>query len=119
MGKILNQLKELSQVCNDEMQREMIEEMIMETAEYVHVVAHMETLNRNFYGRDSAEKRGVVEAEDHHRSKVHEGMMSSVKSINDLCVRNRLPLIYTGDSERRHYGDFALALVKEIFEERK
>ena len=48
----------------------------------------------------------------------HNSLISATDIVNRLCTNHGLPLIYSGDSVRRHYGDFAIALVAEIFEAR-
>ena len=42
----------------------------------------------------------------------------SVGIVNRICDKHDFPRIYTGGEARREYGDFAIALVSEIFAKR-
>jgi len=44
--------------------------------------------------------------------------LSAVDIVNRICAMHNQPALYTGSERRREYGDFALALVTEIFANR-
>lgn len=108
---------ELADLCN-EIERSMIKRMIHNAAEYVRAVVIMETAACNVAGLDAAEAREAKESTDRARSLAHDAFISSVNSVNRICERRGVPPIYDGGCERREYGDFAIALVDEIFTKR-
>lgn len=117
MASLIQQLNSLVAHCDLE-EREMIEEMVINAADYVQIVVEMETKAKNFAGRQGSELRDVVSTADSTRSKIHNSLIARVNAVNRICAAHGLDLIYTGDSERRHYGDFAFALSEEIFQAR-
>lgn len=102
----------------DEEEMECVEEMILKAAQYVQAVVLMETTARNRTGRTGEELREKVSATDKARTMAHNSLIAITDIVNRLCNNHGLPLIYTGDSVRRHYGDFALSLVAEVYEGR-
>ena len=115
---LMEQLEALAKECDTE-EQELIEEMIFNAAEYVKAVVVMETTARNLLGREADTYRDAVTSTDCTRTTVHNGLISAVNVVNRICQNHSCPLIYTGDEQRRHYGDFAQALIMAIFEERK
>ena len=111
------QLQELALVC-DEDERDLLEKTVFAAADYVAMVTRMETIKQNLAGRTGDELRTAVERADRERRNCHNALISLVDIANRICAAHDRPLIYTGDSLRRHYGDFALALTAEIFEAR-
>ena len=118
MDTIRKRLAALASQCDND-ERELIEQMIGNAADYVQTVVKMETIADNVAGRSDTELRSAVSEADHTRTIIHNSLISRVDIVNRICAAHNLPPIYTGDSQRRHYGDFALELVKEIFENRR
>ena len=114
MGTYLTAISALTRVCDAD-ERELIEEMVFNAADYVQVVTTMETKRANYAGRQGADLREVVTTADSARSKIHNSLIARVNAVNRICAAHGMPLIYTGDEQRRHYGDFAIELVNEIF----
>lgn len=114
---LLQQIEEMKRHF-DELEMECVEEMILKANQYVQAVVLMETTARNWIGRSGEELREKVSATDGARTIAHNSLIAGTDIVNRLCKNHGLPLIYTGDSLRRHYGDFALALVAEVFERR-
>lgn len=115
---LLNQIETLAKDCSAE-ERKLVEKMVFNAVEYVQAVVRMETTARNLIGREREELRDAVSTTDRTRTAVHDGLISSVNIVNRICAKHNLPPVYTGDEERRHYGDFAFGLVEEIFRNRK
>ena len=118
MKTLMEQLNALTQVC-DEDERALIEEMVLNAGDYVQAVISTECKRINYAGREGEGLRKTFSEADSRRTIVHNSLISMVDTVNKLCQLHNLPPIYTGDSQRRHYGDFAQQLVNEIFEERK
>ena len=78
----------------------------------------METKASNYMGRKGMEMQETVAASDSWHTGRHESLMTKVNIVNRICQSHGHTLIYTGDSQREHYGDFALELVDEIFRQR-
>ena len=115
---LMEQLNALAKVC-DEDECAIIEEMIINASDYVQAVINTETKRVNYVGRQGENFRKIFSEADSHRTVVHNSLISMVDTVNKLCECHNLPQIYTGDSNRRCYGDFALKLVAELFEGRK
>ena len=116
--ELLNQIETLTEDCSSE-ENKLVEKMIFNVAEYVQAVVQMDTTARNLIGREQEELRDAVSTTDRTRTTVHDGLISSLNIVNRICAKHNFPPAYTGDEERRHYGDFAFALVEEIFRSRK
>jgi len=114
MNTLTEQIRTLTAVCESD-ECELIEEMILKAAAYVQAVTIMETTARNYAGRSADELREAVSSTDKSRRNVHNSLISAVDIVNRICVMHGLPLLYTGSERRREYGDFALALVTEVF----
>lgn len=117
MAIIIEQLHILSSLCDADA-KELIENMIRNAADYVQAVIWMETAAANFAGREGDELRSAVAELDKSRSTVHNALISSVNIVNRICDMYGQPPIYFGGEERRRYGDFAMDLIEEIFENR-
>ena len=102
----------------DAEEMECVEDMILKAAKYVQAVVLMETTARNWIGRNGEEHRDAISSTDGARRMAHNSLIAATDIVNRLCMNHDLPLIYTDDQVRRHYGDFALALVMEIYEKR-
>ena len=114
MGIIIEKLERLKTECSRP-ECELIEKMINSAADYVRQVVIMECVAANFAGRENEEYRIKLNSEDSTRTGFHEGLMTAVNIVNRICGMHNLPPIYEGSSARREYGDFAIALVDEIF----
>lgn len=115
---LLQQMEEMKRLFDEE-EMGCVEEMILKAGQYVQAVVLMETMARNWIGRNGEELREKVSSTDSARTMAHNSLIAITDIVNRLCKNHDLPLIYTGDSVRRHYGDFALALVREVYEGRK
>ena len=114
MNTLLSRIQELILVCDSD-ERELIEDMIIKAAAYVQAVTIMETTARNYAGRSADDLREAVSSTDKSRHNVHNSLISAVDIVNRICAMHGRPPLYTGSELRREYGDFALALVTEVF----
>ena len=117
MNNLTNRLKELSYVCCTD-EQELIEQMVHSAADYVRQVVIMESTSMNLAGRTNEDFRQKKLETDETRSRIHNGLIHKVDIVNRICENHNMPVIYAGDRHRRCYGDFALELVSEIFENR-
>lgn len=115
---LLHQIEEMKRHFDEE-EMDCVEEMILKAGQYVWAVVLMETTARNWIDRSGEELREKVSSTDGARTIAHNSLIAITNIVNRLCENHGLPLIYKGDEMRRHYGDFALALVTEVFEKRK
>ena len=115
---LMEQPNVLVRVC-DEDERALVEEMVLNAGDYVQAVINTEAKRINYAGREGEALRKAFGEADSRRTIVHNSLISMVDTVNRLCQLHDLSPIYTGDNQRRHYGDFALRLVTELFEERK
>lgn len=113
----MEKIKELTKVCTD-LQRKLIRAMILDAAEYVRAVTVMKTAASNIAGLDGEAARDALQASDRERTAAHNAFIASVGAVNRVCDKHGFPPIYTGAETRREYGDFAMAIVSEIFEKR-
>lgn len=111
---LMEQISSLVAVCN-EVERKFIEKMVLAAGDYVRIVIQMKTKSLNYAGRTGEELRSAVQESDRERSSCHNALISCVDIANRICSAHNQPPIYTGSSARREYGDFAIALVSEIF----
>ena len=114
MGVITKKLSALAAECTD-MERQLIEDMIISAGDYVQAVVAMETKVTNYVDRKGTEKMEAVATSDSWRTGRHEALITAVNIVNRIATSHNREPIYSGDSHRRHYGDFALELVTEIF----
>ncbi len=114
---MLKEITDLVNIC-DSFERELVEEMINSAADYVRAVVAMETVAANVRGLEGAAFREERTSADKSRSMVHNSFISLVNSVNRLCDKKKLSRVYTGGEERRAYGDFAMEIVRTIFEAR-
>ena len=113
----MEKLKELAKVCTDA-QRKLVREMIHDAVDYVRAVVVMETAASNIAGLDSDAAKDALATTDRARTVAHDAFIASVNVVNRICDKHEFPRIYTGGDARREYGDFAIALVTEIFTKR-
>lgn len=111
---LLSQLTALVADC-DEDERDLIEKMVLSCGEYVRAVTEQRTKALNFGGRTGEALRNAVESADRERTNCHNAVIAYTDIVNRLCTLHGQAAIYTGSSARREYGDFAIALVSEIF----
>ena len=115
---ILEKIGQLVAQCSDP-EKKLVERMILSASNYVKAVTEMETHALNFVGRPDQELRDVVSESDTARTRAHDSLIASINIVNRICEAHGFDVLYTGDSLRRHYGDFALELVCEIFNQRR
>ncbi len=113
----MDKIRELVDRCND-MERSLIQDMLHNAADYVRAVVIMETAASNLIGLDADEAREAKQSTDRARSIAHDAFISSVNVVNRICDKHGVPRMYTGSTERRSYGDFAMELVANIFTKR-
>lgn len=117
MEKLTEKLYALKKVCDAE-EGELIEGMIRSAGDYVRAVTQHMALRLNFTGLEPEEYRTKETDLGTSRSRIHEGLITSVKAVNRLCEVHGLEPIYTGENHRYHIAAFAMALVAELFEMR-
>ena len=98
---------------------ETVYDVLLSCADYVRCVVASETLRVQRGGMDSAELGARFEELDHRRTHCHDGMITNIRMLNNLCILYQVPPLYLGDEDRAHYGDFAIALVHDIFDARQ
>ena len=112
------QINDLVKKCNDT-ERELIEQMIHNAADYVRVVVIMETAVNNIANLDADEAREAKQSTDRARTIVHDAFISSVNIVNRICDKHEFRRIYTDGEDRRDYGEFAYRIVRDIFASRR
>jgi hypothetical protein len=115
---IYEYLKTLAASWNSE-DRELIQDMIKSAADYVKAVVIMESVTHNIEGLEGAAYREAAESADRTRKFAHDGLITAVNIMNRLCDIYKSERVYTGSENRREYGDFAMKLTSEIFENRR
>ena len=113
----MNRIKELVELCNSA-ERFRISMMLNNAADYVRSVVTMEVVAARVADLDDEDFREERQSTDRSRSNAHNAFISSVDTVNKICDAHGGPRIYTGSTERRAYGDFAVELVADIFENR-
>jgi hypothetical protein len=78
----------------------------------------MEVVAARIADLDPEDFKEERESTDRTRSNDHNAFISSVDAVNKICDAHGVPRIYTGGTERRAYGDFAMELIADIFEKR-
>ena len=117
MERYLPRITELLPLCDSD-ERELIDTMLSDCAEYVLAVSKHIRAKNNYLGREQDAYRSAVSEADSSRTIFHNSLISSVDIVNRIFALHDFPPIYTGGPVRRNYGDFALALVSELFEAR-
>ena len=113
----MNRIKELINLCTVA-ERFKISLMLNNAADYVRSVVAMEVVAARVEDFDPDEFKEERESTDRTRSNNHNAFISSVDAVNKICDAHGVPRIYTGSTERRAYGDFAMELVADIFAKR-
>ena len=108
------QINDLVKKCNDT-ERELIEQMIHNAADYVRAVIVMETAVNNIANLDADEAREAKQSTDRARTIAHDAFISSVNIVNRICDKHEFRRIYTDGEDRRDYGEFAYRIVRDIF----
>ena len=96
-----------------------VESVILNAGIYVAAVTTMECAAMNLQNRKGEDYRSEVSRTDAARSRAHNAFIDSVNFANKLADSFGVEKIYTGGPERRNYGDFAFAIVKEIYDSRQ
>lgn len=113
----MNKIFDLVQICN-RAERFRISMMLNNAADYVRSVVAMEVVAARVEDLDTEDFKDQRESTDRTRSNDHNAFISSVDAVNKICDAHGIPHIYTGGSNRRDYGDFAMELVSDIFAKR-
>ena len=114
---LMDKLNELINTCDTE-ERELIQMMIRCAADYVKAVTEERLARMNLTGLEENALREDVTAKDATRSLCHNAFIVATDIVNRICTAHELPLIYTGENHRYHYGTFAGQLVSAVFENR-
>ena len=120
----IERIEKLASAVDVDMQEEVdckrdVESVVINAGKYVAAVTEMECSVRNMQGLKGQDYRDRVSQTDAARTRAHNAFIDAVNLANRLAESVNAEKIYTGSSERRAYGDFAFAIVKEIFESRK
>ena len=113
----LEKIEKLASVVDVDMQED-VESVIINAGKYVAAVTEMECSVKNLQGLKGQDYRDKVSQTDSARTRAHNAFIDAVNLANRLAESVDAEKIYTGSSERRAYGDFAFAIVKEVFENR-
>lgn len=114
----IERIEMLASAVDVDMQED-VESVVINAGKYVAAVTEMECSVRNMQGLKGQDYRDRVSQTDAARTRAHNAFIDAVNLANRLAESVNAEKIYTGSSERRAYGDFAFAIVKEIFESRK
>lgn len=113
----MNRIKELVELCNGA-ERFKISMMLNNAADYVRSVVAMEVVAAQVCEFDPEEYREERESTDRTRSNNHNTFISAIDAVNKICDVHGVSRIYTGSTDRRAYGDFAMELITDIFAKR-
>ena len=116
MKKIENQNSE-----NKDLEKEMIENVAKDCAEYISSITNMEnTINLAKIRLEPKEYRELITNLDKRRTDTHNVVISDVKVLNKVSVLYELPLIFNGDvNSRIEVAKFAKQYIDELFNERR
>ena len=109
----IEKIKQLAGAVDADLLEE-VESVILNAGKYVDAVTTMECAALNLQNRKGEDYRSEVSRTDAARSRAHNAFIDAVNFANKLAEK-----IYTGGPERRDYGDFAFAIVKEIYDNRQ
>lgn len=95
----------------------MMEELIESASHYVRRVNVLEIgIMVGKYNKEDDEYKKYIEKLDKQKSNAHNDLILNVKTINNICRNNNLPLIYEGDEENRiELAEFAQKVIDELF----
>ena len=110
----MSKLDELIRMA-DASECDMIELMLHCAADYICATIRKETAIRNIVGLKSNEAKSVVRLTDSACGTRMDALIATVNAVNSFCDAHGVPRIYTGSTERRAYGDYAMELVADIF----
>jgi hypothetical protein len=113
----MDKIKELVEHFNTA-ERLRIAMMLNNAAEYVRSVVVMEVVAARIKDLDTEDFKDQRESTDRTRSNCHNIFIDSVNRVNEICDKHGVSRIYTGGSDRRDYGNFAMELVSGIFARR-
>jgi porphobilinogen deaminase len=104
-----------------EMEKETIEELGEDCAEYVKRVAQMEnSINVSRFRLSREDYLDKIKNLDKMRKSYHDAVIVGVKVMNRLCALYEIPKIYKGDlSSRIEIAEFAKKYVDQLWDERK
>ena len=114
----IEKIKQLAGAVDADLQED-VESVILNAGKYVAAVTTMECASLNLQNRKGEDYRSEVSRTDTARSRAHNAFIDAVNFANKLADSFGVEKIYTGGPERRDYGDFALVIVKEIYDNRQ
>ena len=114
----MDRIKELVAICNSA-ERYRIACMLNNAADYVRAVTIMEVVAARIDDLDPEDFRDERASTDRARTNAHNDFIASVDVVNKICDTHNVPRLYTGGSERREYGDFAMELVADVYKNRQ
>lgn len=109
----MNGIDELVGKCAPS-ERDMIELMLRCAGDYIRAAVRVEIDIINLPGFDLKETRLDSQLINSACESTLDALIISVNAVNGLCDKYGTPHIYTGGTERREYGDFALKIVTDV-----
>lgn len=122
--KLMDKINKINEVYkDDELIIEMLNDTIHDASKYVDVVTRNEALIRTLKFRlEGYDFRIRVQELDELRRRTHNGLIANLKALNRLlCSEGNEDLIlFNGNiNDRYQIADWAMASVKEIFDNRR
>jgi hypothetical protein len=97
-----------------------VEDLILDCGRYIEKVNHMESaITVARFRMEPDEYREYVMNLDRSRKYAHDALVASVRVLDRLCRAYQVDPLYAGPDERIPVSEFAMDVVKEMFEGRK
>lgn len=93
-------------------------EMVAACAAYIQCVINAEMFRVMRNTLDGQTYREQAQQLDRNRSACHNALIANVNVVNRIGERLGVGKVYKGTEDRSQYGDYALALVSDIFNKR-
>lgn len=93
-------------------------EMVAACVAYVQCVIDTEMFRVMRNTLDGQTYRERAQRLDRNRSICHNALIANVNAVNRISERLGVEKVYEGAEERSQYGDYALALVSDVFDKR-
>lgn len=91
--------------------------MIQSCADYIKAVVNIEALRQN-PSKNGTEYREKFSQLDQRRTIAHDNLISQIKVVNRICLKIGIEPICPDELSRAEYGDLALSIVRDFFENR-
>lgn len=92
--------------------------MVAACVAYVQCVIDTEMFRVMRNTLDGQTYRERAQRLDRNRSICHNALIANVNAVNRISERLGVEKVYEGAEERSQYGDYALALVSDVFDKR-